>query len=116
MTEEEKLMRSPGCGGLIMLGLIGIVILSLVGLIFPVDILPYPNEILIGILVIAAIALIISVCMWRSRVKDRQKEKDDKADNLLRKGFETLGQQDDEAAKLAEKYNDTSHSGKNESE
>ena len=104
MTEEEKLRQSPGCGSLIVLGLIGIVILSLVGLIFPVDILPYPNEILIGILVIAAIALIIAICMWRSRVKDRQKEEDDKADNLLRKGFETLGDKDDEASKLAEKY------------
>ena len=104
MTEEEKLRQSPGCGSLIMLGLIGVVILSLVGLIFPSDILPYPNEILIGILVVAAIALIIAICMWRSRVKDRQKEEDDKADNLLRKGFETLGDKDDEASKLAEKY------------
>ena len=104
MTEEEKLKQSPGCGSLIMLGLIGIVILSLVGLIFPGDILPYPNEILIGVLVVAAVALIITICMWRSRVKDRQKEADDKADNLLRQGFETLGEQDDEATKLAEKY------------
>lgn len=104
MTEEEKLRQSPGCGGLIMLGLIGIVILSLVGLIFPGDILPYPNEILIGILVIAAIALIITICMWRSRIKDRKKEEDDKADNLLRQRFETLGDKDDEAIKLAEKY------------
>ena len=104
MTEEEKLKQSPGCGSLIMLGLIGIVILSLVGLIFPVDILPYPNEILIGILVVAVIALVVAVFMWRGRVKDRQKEADDKADELLRQGFETLGEQDDEAARLAEKY------------
>lgn len=90
-----------------MLGLIGIVILSLVGLIFPTDILPYPNEILIGILVVAAIALIIAIGMWRSRVKDRKKEADDKADNLLRQRFETLGEQDDEAAKLAEKYKES---------
>jgi len=107
MTEEEKLKQSFGCGGLIMLGLIGIVILSLVGLIFPTDILPYPNEILIGILVVAAIALIIAIGMWRSRVKDRKKEADDKADNLLRQRFETLGEQDDEAAKLAEKYKES---------
>ena len=106
MTEEEKLRQSPGCGSLIMLGLIGIVILSLVGLIFPVDILPYPNEILIGILVIAAIALVITFFMWRSKVKDRQKAEDDKADNLLRQRFETLGHKDDEASKLAEKYKD----------
>ena len=104
VTEEEKLKQSFGCGGLIILGLIGIVLLSLVGLIFPTDILPYPNEILIGILVIGSVALIIAICMWRSRVNDRQKEADDKADNLLRQGFETLGEQDDEAAKLAEKY------------
>ena len=108
MTEEDKLKQSPGCGSLIILGLIVIVILSLVGLIFPIDILPYPNEILIGVLVIAAIALIIAICMWRSRVKDRQKEADDKADNLLRQGFETLGEMDDEAIKLAEKYNEES--------
>ena len=104
MTEEEKLKRSPGCGGIIALGLVVIVILALVGLIFPGDILPYPSEILIGGLVIAAIALIITICMWRSRVKDKKKEDDDKADELLRKGFETLGDKDDEAAKLAEKY------------
>ena len=104
MTEEEKLKRSPGCGGIIALGLIVIVILALVGLIFPGDILPYPSEVLIGILVIAAIALIITICMWRSRVKDRKKEEDDKADELIRKGFETLGDKDDEAAKLAQKY------------
>jgi len=104
MTEEEKLRQSPGCGSLIMLGLIGIVLLSLVGLIFPGDILPYPNEILIGILVIATIALVIAIFMWRGRVKDRQKEEDDKADKLLRDGFETLGDKDDEASRLAEKY------------
>ena len=104
MTEEEKLRKSLGCGGIIALGLIVIMILALVGLIFPGDILPYPSEILIGILVIAAIALIITICMWRSRIKDRRKEEDDKADELLRKGFETLGDKDDEASRLAEKY------------
>ena len=104
MTEEEKLMKSPGCGSIIALGLIIIVIMSLLGLIFPGDILPYPSEILIGILVICAIALIIMIIMWRSGVKDRKKEEDDKADELLRKGFETLGDKDDEAAKLAEMY------------
>jgi len=104
MTEEDKLKQSLGCGGLIMLGLIGIVVLSLVGLIFPVDILPYPNEILIGVLIVAAIALIIAICMWRSRVKDRQKEEDNKIDNLMRQRHETLGDQDDEAVKLAKKY------------
>lgn len=90
-----------------MLGLIGIVILSLVGLVFPVDILPYPNEILIGILVISAIALIITICMWRSRAKDKQKEEDDKIDNLMRQQHQTLGHHDDAAVKLAEKYADT---------
>jgi len=107
MTEEEKLNRSPGCGSLIILGLIGIVILSLVGLIFPVDILPYPNEILIGILVAAVIALIIAIFMWRSKVKDRKKEEDDKAENILRQPLETLGHKDDEALKLAEKYEES---------
>ena len=104
MTEEEKLKKSPGCGGMIALGLIAVVLLSLVGLIFPGDILPYPDEILIGILVVAVIALIVTICMWRSRVKDRKKEEDDKADELLRKGFETLSDKDDEASRLAEKY------------
>ncbi|MCL2528443.1 MAG: hypothetical protein FWE42_08485 [Defluviitaleaceae bacterium] len=104
MTEEDKLKQSIGCGGFIMLGLIGIVILSLVGLIFPGDLLPYPNEILIGVLVVAAIALAITFFMWRSRVKDRQKEENDKADNVLRQRLDTLSQQDDEAIKLAEKY------------
>ena len=104
MTEEDKLKQSPGCGGLIMLGLTAIVILSLVGLIFPGDLLPYPSEILIGILIVAVIALVVTVCMWRSRVKDRKQEEDDKADNVLRQSLDTLGQQDDEAIKLAEKY------------
>jgi len=104
MTEEDKLKQSPGCGGLIILGLIVIVILSLVGLIFPGDILPYPTEILVGVLVIGLIALIVAIVMWRSRVKDRQKEADDNADNFLRQHHETLGNQDDEAFKLAEKY------------
>jgi len=104
MTEEEKLKKSPGCGGIIALGLVVIMILSLVGLIFPGDILPYPNEILIGILVIAAIALVVTVFIWRGKVKDRKKEEEDKADELLRKGFDTLGDKDDEAARLAEKY------------
>jgi len=104
MTEEEKLRKSPGCGGIIALGLIVIMILALVGLVFPGDILPYPSTILIGVLVVAAIALIITFCMWRSKVKDRQKEEDDKADALLRQGFETLGDKDDEASRLAEKY------------
>jgi len=106
MTEEDKLKQSPGCGGLIMLGLVVIVILSLVGVIFPMDILPYPREILISVLVLAAIALIITFFMWRSKTKDKQQEADDKADNLLRQGFETLGA-DDEAAKLAEKYEES---------
>ena len=104
MTEEEKLKRAPGCGTFIALGLIVIMLLSLVGLLFPGDILPYPSEILIGALVVAAIALIITICMWRSRVRDRQKEADDRADALLRKGFETLGDKDDEASRLAEQY------------
>jgi len=104
MTEEEKLRQAPGCGTFIMLGLIGIVILSLVGLIFPVDILPYPNEILIGILVVGAIALVITILMQRSKMKDNEKEEDDKAENMLRQRFETLSDQDDEATKLAEKY------------
>ena len=104
MTEEEKLKSSLGFGGIIVLGLIVVVILSLVGLIFPGEILPYPSEILIGILVIALIALIVVICMWRSKVDDRRKEENDKVDELLRKGFETLGDNDDEAKKLAEMY------------
>jgi len=104
MTEEERLNRSPGCGHLIMLGLIGIVILSLVGLIFPVDILPYPSSILIGVLVISVIALVVAVFMWRSKAKDIKQEADNKADNMLRHQLETLGDKDDEATKLAEKY------------
>ena len=106
MTEEQKLKQAPGCGSFIMFGLVIIVLLSLAGLVFPVDILPYPNEILIGVLAISAIALIIAFFMRRSRVRDKQKEEDDKADNLLRQGFETLGDIDDEARKLAKKYED----------
>jgi len=110
MTEEEKLKRAPGCGGLIGIGLIAIILLSLVGLIFPGDILPYPNEILIGILIVAVVALVITIVMWRSRVKEKKKEADNKADALLRKGFDTLGDKDDEASKLAEMYYDDDES------
>ena len=104
MTEEERLKNAPGCGTFIMFGLIGIVLLSLIGIIFPVEILPYPTEILIVILVIAVIAIIIMALMLRSKAHDRKKEEDDAADELLRKGFETLGDKDDEASKLAELY------------
>ena len=106
MTEEERLNQAPGCGSLIMLGLIGIVMLSLAGLIFPVEILPYPNEILIGILAVAVVALIIAAFMWRSKRRDKQQEENDKADKLLRDGFETLGDMDDEASRLAKQYYD----------
>jgi len=106
MTEEDKLRKAPGCGSVIMGGLILIVLASLVGLIFPVDILPYPSEMLVGILVISSIALIVTIFMWRSRVKDRKKAEDDKADALLRRGFKTLGDKDDKAFKLADKYRD----------
>ncbi|MCL2387741.1 MAG: hypothetical protein FWC89_09380 [Defluviitaleaceae bacterium] len=106
MTEEEKLKQSPGCGSVIMLGLIAIVILSLVGIIFPSDVLPYPTEILVGVLIVAGIALVITFFMWRGRVKDRKKAEDDKADELLRKGFETLSHKHDEAARLEKYYSD----------
>ena len=104
MTEEEKLKNAPGCGTFIMLGLIAIVILSLVGLIFPGDILPQSNEILIAVSIIAVIAIIITALMLRGKARDRKKEEDDAADELLRKGFETLGDKDDEASKLAKLY------------
>jgi len=106
MTEEDKLRRAPGCGVFIMVGLIGIVVLSLFGLIFPGDILPQSNEILIGVIVIGSIAAIIAFFMWRRTVKDRQEAEDAKADALLRRGFETLGDKDDEASRLAAKYYD----------
>jgi len=104
MTEEQKLKQSPGCGSAIILGLVAIVLLSLVGLIFPADILPYPNEILIGILIAAAIALVVAIRMWRSKKKDIQHEEDNKAENMLRHRIETLSHHDDKAVKLAEKY------------
>ena len=116
MTEEERLKRAPGCGGFIMLGLIVIVLLSMVGLIFPMDVLPYPNEVLAGILVAAFIALVVTFFMLRGRAKDRKKEEDDKADALLRKGFETLGDEDDEAARLAEQYYNSKTNSDDESE
>ena len=88
----------------IVLGLIVIVLLSLAGLIFPMDILPYPAEILVGILMVSGVGLIIALTMWRRKVKDRQKEENDRLDELLRKGFETMGEKDDEAARLAKYY------------
>ena len=106
MTEEDRLRNSPGCGGLIALGLIVIVILALVGLIFPGDILPYPSEIMLGVLVLAVVALVITLLMWRSKRRDKTKDEADATDELLRKGFNTLGDADDEAAKLAQKYHD----------
>jgi len=105
MTEEQKLRSAPGCGTFIMGGLIIIVLLSLVGIIFPVEILPYPRTVLISILAISAIALGLAFFMRRAHKRDMQKEADDKADQLLRQGFDTLGDMDSEAHKLAEKYN-----------
>ena len=106
MTEEQQLKSAPGCGTFIIIGLIVIVLLSLAGIIFPIEILPYPTVILVGVLIIAAIALIIAFFIRRAHLKDLKKEADDKADQLLRQGFETLGDMDDEAHKLAEKYKD----------
>ena len=106
MTEEERLNRAPGCGSIIMLGLIGIVILSLFGAIFPVDILPYPSSVLFVIAGLAAVASVVAFFIQRGKKIDAQKEEDDRADRLMRKGFETLGEKDDEAARLAEKYKD----------
>lgn len=85
-------------------GLIVIVLLSLVGIIFPVELLPYPTEVLVGILVVAAIALVVSIGMWRGRVADRRKADEEAAEKLLRTGLNTLGHQDDAAEKLAQKY------------
>ena len=104
MTEEEKLARAPGCGTFIMAGLIGIVLLSLAGILFPIDLLPYPTEILIVILIVSVVALIVAFFMWRGKKRDQQQAEDDKADQLLRQGFETLGDKDDEAARLAKLY------------
>jgi len=106
MTEEERLNRAPGCGTFIMAGLVGIVLLALVGIIFPGDLLPYPTEILVGILVAAVIALCVAFFMWRGRVRDRKKAEEEQADALLRKGFDTWGDVDDEAARLADLYKD----------
>jgi len=107
MTEEQQLKSAPGCGTFIMGGLIIIILLSLAGIIFPIEILPYPRTVLIGISVICAIALVVAFFMRRAHKRDMQKEADDRADQLLRQGFDTLGDMDSEAHKLAEKYGDT---------
>jgi len=104
MTEEDRLQQLPGCGWVIVLGLIIIVILSLVGLIFPLDLLPYPNEMLIGIIIISTIALVIVFFVWRSKKREQREEANERADALLRQGFETLQDKHDEAARLAVKY------------
>jgi len=106
MNEEQQLRSLPGCGTFIMLGLTAIVLLSLVGIIFPVEILPYPRPVLIGIMVAAAISLVIAFLMRRAHKRDMQEESDNRADQLLRKGFETLESVDSEAHKLAQKYQD----------
>jgi len=104
MTEEQQLKSAPGCGTLIMGGLIIIVLLSLVGIIFPLEILPYPRTVLVGILAVSAVALVIAFFLRRAHKRDMQKEADDRAAQLLRQGFDTLGDMDSEAHKLAEKY------------
>ena len=106
MTEEQQLRSAPGCGTFIMLGLIAIVLLSLVGIIFPVEILPYPRPVLIGVMAVSAVALVIAFLMRRAHKRDMQKEADDKADQMLRKGFDSLGNIDSDAHKLADKYKD----------
>jgi len=106
MTEEDKLKNAPGCGTLIMGGIIIIIILSLVGIIFPDDVLPYPTEILVAVLIVAVVALIVGIFMLRRKKKDDQDEMDNKADEILRTGLKTMGDADDEASKLAQQYND----------
>lgn len=106
MNEEQQLRFAPGCGTFILLGLIAIVLLSLVGIIFPVEILPYPRPVLIVIMAVSVVALVIAFLMRRAHKRDMQKEFDDRADQLLRQGFDTLGDIDSEAHKLAEKYKD----------
>ena len=106
MNEEQQLRTAPGCGTFIMLGLTAIVLLSLVGIIFPVEILPYPRPVLIGIMAVAAVALVIAFLMGRTHKRDMQEESDNRADQLLRQGFDTLSDVDSEAHKLAEKYKD----------
>jgi len=107
MNEEQQLRSAPGCGTFIMLGLIAIVLLSLVGIIFPVEILPYPRSVLIGVMAVSAVTLVIAFFMRRAHKRDMQKEADDRADQLLRQGFESLGDiMDSEAHKLAKKYED----------
>jgi len=106
MNEEQQLRSAAGCGTFIMLGLIAIVLLSLAGIIFPVEILPYPRPILIGVMAVSAVALVIAFLMRRAHKRDMQKEADDRADQLLRQGFDTLGDTDCEANKLAELYKD----------
>jgi len=106
MNEEQQLRSAPGCGTFIMLGLIAIVLLSLVGIIFPLEILPYPRSVLIGVMAVAAVALVITFFMRRAQKRDMQEEANDRADTLLHKGFDKLGQIDSEAHKLAEQYKD----------
>jgi len=106
MNEEQQLRSAPGCGTFIMLGLIAIVLLSLVGIIFPVEILPYPRPVLTGIMAVSAVALVIAFLIRRAHKRDMQQEADDRADQLLRKGFDTMGDMDSEAHKLAKKYKD----------
>ena len=102
MSEEQRLKSAPGCGTFIMFGLIAILLLSLVGAIFPIEILPYPRSVLIGIAVVSGIALVIAFLMRRANKRDLQQEKDDSADQLLRQGFEMLGGTlDNEASELA---------------
>jgi len=104
MSEEQQLRSAPGCGTFIMGGLIAIVLLSLVGIIFPVEILPYPRSVLIGIMAVSAVALVIAFLMRRANKQDMQKEADDRADQLLHRGFDTIESTDSEAHKLAEQY------------
>jgi len=106
MNEEQQLRSAPGCGTFIMLGLIAIALLSLVGIIFPLEILPYPRTVLAGVMAVAAVALVIAFLMRRAHKRDMQKESDDRAEQLLRKGFDTIGDMDSEAHKLAQKYKD----------
>jgi len=106
MNEEQQLRSAPGCGTFIMLGLIAIVLLSLVGIIFPVEILPYPRSVLIVIMAVSVVALVIAFLMRHAHKRDMQKEADDRADKLLRQGFDTMGDMDSEAYKLAKKYTD----------
>ena len=105
MTEEERRLKGGvSFGQLLVAALILLVGLALFGLVFPGDVLPQSTTVLLVVVLVGIPAIVIAVLMRRRVKRDVQDAEDSAADALLRRGFDTMADKHDEAARLAALY------------